>query len=236
MSKGESEIASSSASLSCNHEDSFICLERTEKWYCLSCGAAGDTEFCTNCGYKRDNGLKGSIFLLGAYEQDNNENNGPEAIEWIVLEDRGDIAYLLSRYVLDYGPFDKDGKTNVWKDCTLRKWMNEEFYNVAFNTEEQQYFDKAKITTNGIETFDYVFLLGSQTAENDFESDDIRKCVATVSAGAGAAAWWLRTPSSVASENTTEFVGSGGVIWGQYAGGTVDMARCVRPALLVNIT
>lgn len=43
-----------------------------------------------------------STVFFGSYEQDGNTENGPEPIEWLVLEDDGETMTLLSRYIL-YG-------------------------------------------------------------------------------------------------------------------------------------
>ena len=43
----------------------------------------------------------GDIVTFGRYEQDNNLDNGPEEIDWIVLDIQGDKALLLSKYGLD---------------------------------------------------------------------------------------------------------------------------------------
>ena len=42
----------------------------------------------------------GDHVFFGQYEQDNDLKNGPEPIEWLVLEDDGESILLLSRYCL----------------------------------------------------------------------------------------------------------------------------------------
>ncbi len=66
-----------------------------------------------------------------------------EAIEWEVagrnfLIDEGKVRVeLRSKYVIDCVPFDEDGES-TWEDCSLRKWLNEDFYNEAFSKSEQE--------------------------------------------------------------------------------------------------
>ena len=43
----------------------------------------------------------GDTVSFGSYEQDNNTENGAEAIEWIVLDVEGENVLLLSKYGLD---------------------------------------------------------------------------------------------------------------------------------------
>jgi len=79
----------------------------------------------------------GNIVTFGHYEQDNDMANGPEAIEWIVLDVQGDKALLLSRYGLDSKRYNERYQAITWENCTLRKWLNEEFLNTAFDGKEQ---------------------------------------------------------------------------------------------------
>lgn len=82
---------------------------------------------------------QGSIVTFGRYEQDNDTDNGPEAIEWIVLEynENEHKTMLISRYGLDTIPFSTGFNYVNWENCTLRTWLAEEFLVSAFDPEEQ---------------------------------------------------------------------------------------------------
>ena len=82
---------------------------------------------------------KGDIITFGHYEQDNNLDNGPEPIEWIILDydEATHRALLLSRYGLEAKPYNTEEVGTTWEKCTLRSWLNDEFLNAAFSTEEQ---------------------------------------------------------------------------------------------------
>ena len=55
-----------------------------------------------------------------------------EAIEWRVLDKKGDKVLLLSEYGLDIQPFDTSDVSRVlWKDSTMRKWLNNDFYEIT---------------------------------------------------------------------------------------------------------
>ena len=79
----------------------------------------------------------GSHVYFGEYEQDNNIENGKEPIEWTVLYAKNGEALLWSTKVLDYQQYEKDEENILcsWEECTLRQWLNEEFYNSAFGDE-----------------------------------------------------------------------------------------------------
>ena len=79
----------------------------------------------------------GDIVTFGTYQQDADLSKGPEKIEWVVLDVEEHMALLLSRYVLDAVPFNGRLKRVPWKKCTLRKWLNREFYKKAFSASEQ---------------------------------------------------------------------------------------------------
>ena len=85
----------------------------------------------------------GDIVILGSYEQDNNLSNGAEPIEWIVVGERDGHTLILSKYALDYRRYNEESfKDITWEDCTLRAWLNSDFYNMAFSAS-----DKGRIAT-----------------------------------------------------------------------------------------
>lgn len=107
----------------------------------------------------------GYTFEFGTYEQDNDTSNGKEDITWIVAKNEGDKLLLVASNVLDCQVFDYSTQSYTpWKQTRLRNWLNNTFYNNAFNSEE-----KTKILLSEIETIDsgsmssisndYVFIL-----------------------------------------------------------------------------
>lgn len=74
---------------------------------------------------------------FGKYEQDNDVNNGPEDIEWVVLNKDGNKLLLLSKYILDKYEYNDNHEVTEWKDSMLRNWLNASFYDVAFDEKEK---------------------------------------------------------------------------------------------------
>ena len=72
-----------------------------------------------------------------------------EPIKWIVLEKRADKVLLISRYALDYKKYNKKDKDITWKDCTLRKWLNDEFIETAFDKNEQKHVAETILKNKG---------------------------------------------------------------------------------------
>lgn len=113
----------------------------------------------------------GDIIAFGSYEQDNNPDNGPETIEWIVLDVQDGKALLLSKYGLDAKHYNKEWTGITWEECTLRSWLNIDFLNSAFVAEEQSAILMTEVdnsdaqgcsvwnTSGGNSTYDKIFLL-----------------------------------------------------------------------------
>lgn len=80
----------------------------------------------------------GDSVLYGNYEQDGISYNGKEPIEWTVLKKENGRLMLLSRYGLEQKHYnDYTGGNITWENCTMRKWLNETFFNEAFSVIEQ---------------------------------------------------------------------------------------------------
>ena len=154
----------------------------------------------------------GDILTLGHYEQDGNLNNGPEAIEWQVLAVEDGRALVISKYGLDVKPYNEKWTGVTWETCTLREWLNGEFYNSAFSSDEKSRIREIRVknpnnpeygTEGGNDTTDRIFLLSIDEANYYFPNDEARQCQPTTYAknnGAyvkedrGGTWWWLRSP------------------------------------------
>ena len=194
----------------------------------------------------------GNSIILGNYPQ-TKAGNDNTPIEWLVLESDGETALLISRYALDCKPLNGKFKETTWETCVLRGWLNNEFYNRAFSTEEKQYILRSNVsadknpkysTNPGNATKDKVFLLSVVDANKFFKNDDARICVPTDYAiqqgaytsnsnkveGGKACWWWLRSPGSDGI-NSADILADGsisnGAVWNEY--GTVR--PCVRVRL-----
>lgn len=116
----------------------------------------------------------GSYVFFGEYEQDNNEDTGKEAIEWLVLAKEEDRLLLISRYALDCKPFNMEKKDNTWAFCSLREWLNGSFYENAFTPEEKDVILETVITEDetaghGYRSLDIVLV--TPEASNPLEAD-----------------------------------------------------------------
>ena len=149
----------------------------------------------------------GDVMIFGQYKQDRNLNSGAEAIEWLVLEVEKDRALVISLYCLERKKYnEKRSPLVTWETCTLRSWLNGEFYNTVFSTAEKRRILNVTIknpdnpqyrTKGGNDTKDRIFLLSIDEAKQYFANDAARRCSHPLFLKKNrtyARGWWLRSP------------------------------------------
>ena len=195
----------------------------------------------------------GQAYRFGKFEQDNNLNNGPEDIEWIVLDVQDGRALMISRYALNCVPYNEETVDITWEDCSLRTWLNGEFLEAAFSEEEQGRIQLTDVdnsdeqgsgagsASGGNDTRDKLFLLSYSEAGDYFSSGISRICRATPYAAAqekctlddtGTCFWWLRSPGF--SQNSATFIDSMGG-FGSSGGSVGYREHADRPAMWVML-
>ena len=185
---------------------------------------------------------KGNYVKFGSYPQ---EDLAPAPIEWLVLEAKGNEAFLISRYGLDSLKYNESNRSVIWEQCILRTWLNNDFMKAAFSAEEQKRIMVSHLenkdnpqhgTSGGNPTDDRIFCLSLAEAERYFKDNGDRKCQptgharnqgASVSNGNGCY-WWLRSPGY--HQNFACNVEEDGRIY-PYGHYVSDVGLVVRPAL-----
>lgn len=187
----------------------------------------------------------GDTLYFGTYEQDNNTSNGKEEIEWIVLDKTQKSMLLISKYALEFMPYNETYAGNTWENSSMRNWLNDTFLSAAFSGGEQ---NRIKATSLEDGCIDKVFLLSEDEVGKYFYSDYGRstaiQCVPTDYAmakgayGAGDSAegeaarwWWLRSPG--ASSFRVAGIFPDGT--DHSSGWPVRDKNCVRPAMWINL-
>ena len=204
----------------------------------------------------------GEYIKFGQYEQDNDESNGKEDIEWLVLDKQDDRVLVISKYALDCKPYYEGKEDITWEECTLRTWLNNDFMDTAFSEDEKANIATVKIvnddnqyfnTEGGNDTQDKVFLLSIDEVKKYFSSGEERICGTTdyakaqgththlyyTASGKVTCVWWLRSPGEDQHMAAgVDFVGYIRAV-GDYFGGSgisVNDDDCaVRPALWINL-
>ena len=200
----------------------------------------------------------GAIVTFGTYEQDNDFENGPEAIDWIVLDVQDGKALLISRYGLDCQPYNETRKTVTWEISTLRTWLNKDFLSSAFSEAENNSIIETSVDNSRVsgigwswntdwepDTQDKVFLLSYSEAKEYFASDEERICQPTEYAKSQGAYsyndncwWWLRSIRTISSVSYAQGEAAGVKINGTLGDSDdVDYSYgTVRPAIWIDLT
>lgn len=129
----------------------------------------------------------GDLITIGRYEQDNDLDNGPEAIQWRVLDKKDGKLLVISDKALDYISYSYEWEQvekSVWATSCSRGWLNNYFMQTAFTPAEQARISLSDIHTDpspgfdndpGPDTQDYVFLLSAQETEQYFPTAESRR-------------------------------------------------------------
>ena len=147
---------------------------------------------------------------------------------WYVTEKMDGICTLLCQGPVAEMPYN-DSKTDItWENCSLRRWLNEDFYNSKFSDGEKASIitthyaftdaDSSYETDCGNDTDDKVYLFSY--SESAAISDDMRECGIW---------WWLRSPGRE-QDNAVFVLGQS---W-NLMGTEVDQPEGVRPAIRVR--
>ena len=107
----------------------------------------------------------GDIVEFGHYPQ--NISGCSEPIQWIVADKdkNGNNLLLISRYCIDSKRYNNYDTNIEWGDCSLRSWLNYDFYDVAFSTTEKNHIIETYVDNyeyanyGGHVTIDKVFIL-----------------------------------------------------------------------------
>ncbi len=195
----------------------------------------------------------GETIRFGSYEQDNDLSNGPEEIEWLVLDVDGSQALVISKYGLNIREFndEKDPYAVItWGNCQLRTWLNGQFLNTSFGSDHRKMILTSEVPagTNpdakvspGRDTKDKVFILSIEEAYRYFDSDRARQCFATAYCSAlgaekgddGGCYWWLRSPG-IETSTVTVVLWNGAVFTNGFSCGHVPNLA-IRPVMRIDL-
>lgn len=178
-----------------------------------------------------------------------------EDIIWRVLYKNQNNLLLITEYVIEAKEYNSDLEYLTWEECDLRQWLNNDFYNSAFNINEQEKImtthninpDNPKGHDGGNDTDDKIYLLSIDEALTYFSNDIERRAQPTKHAIDNnvnkydymseepnhISEWWLRS-SSRNYVRSAEAVWIDGKVSSNY---DVDYSRIgVRPVMRISIS
>lgn len=154
---------------------------------------------------------------------------GGEAIEWQILEKKSDGTYvLMSVKGLDTVPYHTELTDVTWADCSLRAWLNGEFYENAFSASEKERIRLSSVenpgnrsygTAGGPATEDRVYILSLEEVGQYFGLDpyDFQGSAKLICLPSGTAlahgAWTVSEAFAVAYQGDYDYRLRGGACW-----------------------
>ena len=128
------------------------------------------TVFLFSCGSKKETTVR-----FGRYKQTINQEM--KDIEWIVLQEDADKKLLLSKEILDCLEYDDTGDDCTWETCSLRAWLNYDFYEEVFNEEEKSKILTTTVVNEANDLYEFVIDGGADTNDKVFllSINEVRK-------------------------------------------------------------
>ena len=149
---------------------------------------------------------------------------------WTVIAVDGSRALLLADKSVGKKPYNKQSKEVTWEICTLRKWLNEDYYKklsddekaIILEVENENPGNTETGVSGGNKTKDKVFILSLE---------EIKKYLPEESGRGNGEWWWIRTP---AEEQRQALViePDGSILKDD---GWVEFACWIRPAVWIKL-
>lgn len=139
--------------------------------------------------FKNQKITRGNVVKFGKYIQDGDKGTKKTSIEWKVIKIKDGEALLIAQHGLDCKPFNDYNTNTYWEKSTLRKWLNETFYDAAFTDEEKKALVKHRVgtaknkvtnTRSGNPTYDYVAIPSEGELDSYLPTPNSRKAKASV--------------------------------------------------------
>ncbi len=131
----------------------------------------------------------GDTVEFGNYEQDGNTDNGKEKMKWTVLDIKNGKLLLINNYCIEKRPYNDTFEETTWEECTLRKWLNNDFLTSSFTNEEAAKINTTylsnhknpsyRVPVGGKNTKDKVFILSYNEAKFYLKNENMIHVKAT---------------------------------------------------------
>lgn len=128
-------------------------------------------------------------YTFGNYWQTYEIDGEKSPLEWIILDESDDAYLLITKYSVDASIVNPNDFYTTWENSETRNFVNTYFYDECFTEEEKA---RIKLTivephinpehpavSQGIATYDYVFLLSAEEASKYFDTNKDRIAYAT---------------------------------------------------------
>ena len=150
----------------------------------------------------------GDTVEFGEYEQNSVEGE-KDSMKWLVIDKQDDKLLVINKYAVDVRPYSDNSELEsvTWETCSLRKWLNGEFFENSFSKQEKRLIRSTTIqnennpknaTSGGNPTKDKIFVLSLDEVYKLLNSYELRMCEPTLYSYGNNTQndWWLRTPGT----------------------------------------
>ena len=180
-----------------------------------------------------------------------------DPIEWIIIDQNEEEATLLCNAIIDSQEFDfkeSDNFSNDYSESLIRTWLNESFYNTAFNENQKEKIKTTEVDnspqstgfTSNIyacqNTFDKVFLLSCSEINLLLTDKLAQKNVTDYAQSQGSyldesgrGFWWLRSPANNKNDLVGTIYPDGKIYFDYYEDFVVRNYISVVPAIKIKI-
>lgn len=184
-----------------------------------------------------------------------------ERIKWRVLENNGNELFIMADKGLDCQRYNKETIAATWEACTLRHWLNRDFYRDAFSSSEQQAIVRKLVPEDtpddskgdNICLLSYVESISPKygfcdncnvlSASRWVKPSDYGHAMGAYiqeendMAGYGNCHWWLKPPSGTVNTASTATAGSSGNShWFGFGGNLFVRYIAVVPVLHIDLS
>ena len=167
-------------------------------------------------GSKEISSVRRKVVFFGNYYQ-NKSSIERSPVEWLILDEKDGYTLLMSKQILASKGWVNKGRNDItWAETDLRQWLNNDFYNTAFSSGEQNQmalFNSVQPqnprykTPAGKATVDFVSILNYQELIHYMPTNLERRTKPTdyaIQQGCylnpeGDSAWWLCSPGPTAT-------------------------------------
>ena len=148
------------------------------------------------------------------------------------IDEESKTAVVIANKEICYKAYNDRRVDIAWENCTLRKWLNSEYYENTFSNIEKAAIIESDIhtpdnpkynTKGGNDTKDRIWLLSLDEAGKYFKDDDDRETGSW---------WWLRSPGH--NSGNAAFVNFVGSVY-SVGDGVYYSCDAVRPAFKINL-
>lgn len=196
-----------------------------------------------------ENAAIDDIVCLGSFKEDGDISKDNEDLRWKVIDRDGNKIMLITCDIIAVRPYQSFSVDDLsWEKSSLRTWLNNDFYNLAFGENYNDYIitttvipsyeivDSTEKAYYGNITQDKVFLLSEEELTKYFPSKGGRAASSICNTNNDSDSWLLRDLLySAYGALTVRVVSNSGYRLGSVSYYSVKLPVGVRPVIWVDV-